>query len=106
DAHPRVEAALFGHVSEAKPHVAVDRLALPADLAAVRDGQAEDAAHRCRLARAVRPEEADDAARSGGERRAVEGDDGPVAFREVEDLKHAVVPPGTPAIPARSPVAR
>ena len=33
DAHPRVQAALLGHVPEPQPHVRVDRLALPADLA-------------------------------------------------------------------------
>ena len=67
DPHPRVQAALLGHVAEAQARVAVDRRALPADLAAVRAGQPEDAAHRRRLAGAVRPEEADDAARAGRE---------------------------------------
>src|SRR5690606_11669518 len=62
DAHPRVEAALLGHVAEAQARVAVHFAALPADLPAVGPGEAEDAAHRGRLARAVGPEEADDAA--------------------------------------------
>ena len=88
DPHPRVEAALLGHVAEAEPRRPVDRLAAPSDRAAVRAGEAEDAAHRRRLAGAVRPEEADEPAGPDGERRAVEGDDAPVALREVLDLKH------------------
>src|SRR4029077_7714060 len=100
DPHPRVEPALFGHVAEAEAHVAVDRRPLPADLAAVGHREAKDAAHGRGLARAIGPEEADDAAGSGGERGAVEGDDGPIAFGEVDDLKHEAAP-GTPA---RSPV--
>ncbi len=91
DAHPGVQAALLGHVAEAQARPAVDRLALPSDLAAIRPGQPEDAAHRRGLARAVWPEEADDPAGSGGERRAVEGHDSSVALREVVDFEH-----GTP----------
>ena len=35
DAHPRIQAALLGHVAEPQPRIAIDRRALPADLAAV-----------------------------------------------------------------------
>ena len=73
DPHPRVQAALLGHVAEPQPRLAADDRAVPADLAAVRPGQAEDAAHRRRLAGAVGAEEADDAAGRGLERRAIEG---------------------------------
>ena len=88
DAHPRVQAALLGHVPEAQPRDAVDRTAGPAHLAAIGPGQPEDAAHRGRLAGAVRSEEADDAAGPGRERGAVERDDVPVALGEVDDLEH------------------
>ena len=94
DAHPRVEPALLGHVPEAQPGVAIHDGALPAHLAAVGPGQPEDATHRGRLARAVRPEEAHDPSRASDERRAVERDDRPVAFGEIEDLEHDRPPPG------------
>ena len=94
DPHPRVEAALLGHVAEPQARVAVDEPAVPAHLAAVRAGKAEDAAHRRGLAGAVRPEEPDDAARAGRECRAVERDDRPVALGEVDDFEHG------PTLPA------
>ncbi len=89
DPHARVQAALLGHVPEAQPRVAVDRRTGPADLAAVRAGQAEDDAHRGGLAGAVGAEEPDDAARAGREAGPVERGDAPIAFGQVVDLKHA-----------------
>ena len=92
DPHPRIQAALLGHVAEAQPRLAADRRALPADLAAIRSGQPEDAAHRRGLARAVGSQEADDPPGLGLERRAVQGGHGPVALGQVDDLEH-VRPP-------------
>src|SRR5262245_53176512 len=66
--HPRIEAALLGHVPEAEASRAVNRSALPERLTAVGSGEAEDAAHRRGLAGAVWAEEADDPAGRGGER--------------------------------------
>jgi len=95
DTHPRIQAALFGHVPEAQPGDAVDRTAGPAHLTAIGPGQPEDAAHRGGLAGTVRSEEADDAAGPGRERGAVERDDIPVALGEVDDLEHGqCVSPG------------
>ena len=88
DPHPRIEPTLLGHVAETQAGVAIDRRALPPDLAAVRPGEPEDAAHRRGLAGAVRAEEADDAAWVRHERRAIEGDDRAVALGEVKDLEH------------------
>ena len=92
DPHPRIEPALLRHVPEAQPGIAIDGRALPADFAAVGPGQPEDAAHRGRLARAVRSQEADDPSRSRDERCAVERDDWSVSFSEIEDLEHGWPP--------------
>ncbi len=67
DAHPRIQPALLGHIAEAKTLDAIDGLSGPADLAAIRPGQAEDAAHRGGLAGAIRSEESDDPPGLGGE---------------------------------------
>ena len=56
--HPRVQAALLGHVSELPPILRTDQLSSPPDLATVQVHQPEHRPHGRRLARAVRPEEA------------------------------------------------
>ena len=91
-AHPRVQAALLGHVAEAQARLRVDGCAVPADVARVRRGQAEDAAHGGGLAGAVGAEEADQPSAARRERGVVERRDGPVALGEAPDLEH--VPPG------------
>ena len=72
DAHPRVQAALLGHVAEPQPRRRVDRPPVPADLARLGDREPEDAAHRRGLARAVGAEEAEQPAAARRERGAVE----------------------------------
>ena len=51
-------------------------------------GQAEDAAQRRRLARAVRPEEAGDPAGLDGDGEVVDGDAGAVGLRQSVELDH------------------
>ena len=51
-------------------------------------GQAEDAAHRRRLARAVRAEESGDPARLDGHGEVVDGDAGAVLLGQADDLDH------------------
>jgi len=92
DLHPRVQAALLGHVAEPETMDPVDRPALPSDRAAIRSGEPEHAAHRRRLTGAVRPQEPDQTAGPDGERGSVERDDGPVALRQVGDLEQRVGP--------------
>ena len=92
DAHPRIQPALLRHISESEACRAIHRATLPADRAAVGAGQAEDAAHRRRLAGAVGSEEPDDAAGRGLERGAVEGHHGPVALGQIDDLEHRTSP--------------
>jgi hypothetical protein len=53
-------------------------------------GQAEDAAHRRRLARAVGAEEAGDPAGLDGDRQAVDGDAAAIRLRQPDELDHAV----------------
>ena len=71
-------------------------------------GQAEDAAHRRRLARAVRAEESGDPARLDGHGEVVDGDAGAVLLGQAVDLDHApsmdsaAAPPGGGA-PRRRP---
>ncbi len=58
--HRRIEAAFLRHVAEGTAGLLVHRLAVPADLARVKGGDAEDGAHRGGLARAVGAKEAED----------------------------------------------
>ena len=85
--HVRIEAALLGHVAEAQTCLAVDRRAGPADLTRVGFDEAEDAAHRRRLARAVRAQQADDAPRAHRQAAAVERGDVAVALAQAGDLQ-------------------
>ena len=55
DLHPRVEAALLGHVADVAAGVEIDRSTVPADRARVGRQHAERDAHRGRLAGAVAP---------------------------------------------------
>jgi hypothetical protein len=74
DAHPRVEAALLGHVPEPQACLGVNSGAAPAHLAGVWRGEAEDAAHRRGLAGPVGAEEAHETPRQrrqGGSLSAV-----------------------------------
>src|SRR5215471_1142757 len=59
-AHPRIEAALLGHVADPAPRLEVDGFARPQDLAPVGEKDAEDDAHRCRLAGSVAADETED----------------------------------------------
>ena len=118
DAHPRVEAALLGHVAEAQPgRRGRSAGRATADLAAVRVGRgrrcsASSSSCRRRWGRGSR--------RSARARRvndrAVEGDDVAVALREVHDLRASrwAVPESTrggrpsltgPSPPSNGPVA-
>ena len=90
-AHLRVQPALLRHVAEAPAHLEVDRRAAEQHLAAIGGQDAEDDAHRRRLARAVGADEAEHLALAHGERDAVEGDDVSVAAREVPQLEHCPV---------------
>src|SRR5262249_34667626 len=84
-----IEAPLFGQVPEVAARRQVDRAALPADLAGVQRGQAEDGAHRGRLAGTVRAEEAGDGPRLHVERHAIERAPPAVCAPESVDLQHA-----------------
>ena len=86
--HLRVEAALFGHVSESESGVGRDGLALPPDLALVGADEAEDGAHRRRLARSVGAQEAEHAPGANLERTSVESHHVAIALVEVDDLEH------------------
>src|SRR5690606_17896193 len=79
---------LLGHVAEPQASLPIDRPAAPANLSAIGPREAEDAAHRRGLPRAVRAEEADDPPGARGERRPVESDDVAVALGEIDDVEH------------------
>ena len=85
--HVRIQAALLRHVAEAQTRLAVDRRAGPADLTPVGLDEAEDAAHRRRLARPVRAQQADDAPRTHRQAAAVERRDIAVALDQAGDLQ-------------------
>ncbi len=87
--HRRVEAALLGQVTESAARCEVDRATVPADLAGVERGQAEDGPHGGRLAGTVRAEESGDGPRLHVERHAIERSDGAIGAHEALDLQHA-----------------
>ena len=87
DPHVRIQAALLRHVAEAQTRLAVDRRAVPAHLATVGLDEPEDAAHRRRLARAVRAQQPHHAARAHRQAAAVERHDVAVALAQADDLE-------------------
>ncbi len=90
DDHAGVEAAFLRHVAEGAPCPGVDGRVAPAHLATVEGDHADDGAHGGGLAGAVGAEKAEDLAGRHGEAQAVEGDHGPVAAPQVEELQGSV----------------
>ena len=90
DQHVRVQAAFLRHVAEA-PALRLPDLGAPFHLtvAGVEVDQAEDGAHRGRLAGAVRPEEADHLAGGNREGEMVERDDLAVSTGQPVELQQA-----------------
>ena len=87
DLHPRVEAALLGHVADLAPGLQRDRCAVPPHLAGVGGEHAERDPHRGGLAGAVAADEAEDLAGADVEGHVVERDHVAVPLRHPVDLQ-------------------
>jgi len=86
--HLRVEPALFGHVAEPAPVGRRHGRTVELDLAAVLAEDAQDDAHRRRLAGAVATDEARQAPGRDVERDVVEHATPPVALRDTGQSQH------------------
>ncbi len=87
-AHRRVEPPLLRQVPEAAAACGVHGAPVPPHLAGVKGRDAEDGAHRRRLAGPVRPEKPEDLAGRDREAEVVEGNGGPETAGEVRKIEH------------------
>ena len=93
DEHPRVEPSFLGHVAPGLPRPIAGRASGPGDGPGVRLQEAEDDAHRGRLAGAVGAEEPEHLAGSDRECDAIERLHIAESLPKVDDLQaHAVTP--------------
>ena len=110
DGHPRVQAALLGHVADPAAPPGVDGAAVEPDLAGVGGQDPQDDAHRRGLARAVGPDEAEELAGPDGEGHVRQGAHVAVALGHTVDLQHArptdLVPGTSPSPTPRDGVHR